>query len=298
MGYAVAVAAFGELGKHAGRVRCAVAALALWYHLMLCLVTGYAAQVLVLESTGREKLIGCLMASGTVLGRCLVAVRHCQRHMGLVALLAVVLSHLFGVWLMALYALRDLSMRIVAEGACKSCVLALVFTQLYDLLRVTGQTGVCDVASHLDIQWSMRIAVATIATCKLEVRLPFMTLAAERDDFLDSGRMSVVAILTADSGLVLCAVCSDVGRCLGVTFCTVVVRQFWPLCCRLCICGLCLGRCRCLRLCGRGCCSTRTIGKTLNRYQGKAGKYSNPCSARLDAHSVPPLILYDEITSK
>ncbi len=223
MGNAVAVAALGKLGKHAGRVRRAVAALALRNHLVLGLVARHAAQVLMLEGAGREELIGCLMASGTVFGRGLVAVSHCQRHVSLVALLAVCLSHLLGVGLVTLDALRNLSVGIVTEGACKSSVLALVFTKLDDLLGVTGQARICEIASHLDYQRSMRVAVATITTGEFIVRLPFVALAAKRDDLLDCGGMAVVAILAAYGGLVLCAVCSDVGRCLGVTLHAVIV---------------------------------------------------------------------------
>jgi hypothetical protein len=119
---------------------------------VLGLVAGNAAQVLVLEGTGNEKVVCCLVACGAILRRSLVAVSHCLRHVSLVTLLAVALGHLFGVRLVAENAFRDLAVSIVAEGTGKGGMLALVVPELYDLLGVAGKARIGDVTTHFDVK--------------------------------------------------------------------------------------------------------------------------------------------------
>ena len=66
MGYIVTEAAFREFGKHGSRVPIAVTALALRYHLVFCLMAGYAGQFAVLEFAGREEIVSYLMAGSTI----------------------------------------------------------------------------------------------------------------------------------------------------------------------------------------------------------------------------------------
>lgn len=203
---AVAVTAFRELGEHRCRVRSTVAALALRNHLVLGLVTCHAAKVLVLESTCGEKVVCRLVACRTILGRCRVGIRNVLRHMCLVTFLAVSLLHLLGVRLVALNAFRNFTMGVMAEGTGQHSVLALVVSQLDDLLGVAGKAGISNVAPHLDIERGMRVTVAGVAPGKLVVWFPLVTLAAYWNNLFNCRRMAGMAILTADGGLVLASV--------------------------------------------------------------------------------------------
>jgi len=112
---AVAVAAFRELGHDACCVRHAVAILALRNHLVLLLVTGYAEQRFVLGLAGNEH-VECLGVAGSaLLGRCVGSVHDIPRLVSLVALLAVAWALIGRVSLVALCALRNLAVDIVAE---------------------------------------------------------------------------------------------------------------------------------------------------------------------------------------
>ena len=207
-------------------MRCAVAALALRDHLVFCLVTGGTGQFRVLELAGAQQGVSCFVAAGAVLGWCLVTVGDVLRHVGLVTLLAVGGGLLGKVRLVALGAVRDLAVDIVAGAAVQRSVLALVVAQLDDLAGVAGYAGVGDVIAELDVQRCMRIRVTTQAAGQLEVRLAVMALAAERDDLAVRGRMAVVAVLAADLGLVFVACRSDICRSLAVTFDAVGIEQF------------------------------------------------------------------------
>jgi len=114
---AVAVAAFRELAHDACGVRHAVAILALGHHLVLLLVTGYAEQGFVLSLAGNEHVVCFGMAGSALLGRCVGSVHDILRLVSLVALCA----------------LRNLAVDIMAERAGELGVLARISLQLCDL---------------------------------------------------------------------------------------------------------------------------------------------------------------------
>lgn len=60
--------------------------------------------------------------------------------------------------------------------------------------------------------------MAAVAGSQLVVRLSFVTLTAERDDFPDFGRVPIVTVLAADLRLVFSACRRDVRRRFFVTF--------------------------------------------------------------------------------
>ena len=92
-----------------------VAVLALRNHFVLLLVTGYAEQRFVLCLAG-NKLVICFCVTGsTLLGRGVSSVSNSFRHMCLVTLLAVAGTLIGRVSLVALRALRDFAVDIVAE---------------------------------------------------------------------------------------------------------------------------------------------------------------------------------------
>ncbi len=221
---AVAESAFRELGQHCGRVRCAVTALALRNHLVFCLMTGHATQVLVLEGTCRKRCVCCFVTGCAVLGRCFVIIDNGLRHVCLMALFTVGIRLFGGVRLVTLGAIRNLSVGIMARAAVEFGMLAFVIAQLDDLRGMASQARTGDVSAHFDIQRRMRIEVATVAGIKLVMRLSGVALTAERDDLPCCGRVPIVAVLTADLRLVFGTCRSDVGWSFAVTFDAVIIE--------------------------------------------------------------------------
>ena len=204
------------------------------------------------------------MTGGTIFGRCFFVINDILRHVRLVTLLAVGSCLLGEVSFMALGAVRDLAVGVVAGTAVKGGMLALVVAQLDDLAGMAGYAGVGDVIAEFDVERGMRIRVTAIAGSQFEVWFSFMALAAERDDLARCRRVAVVTILSADLALVFTTGCSDIRRCFAVTFGTVIIQQLhgWSR----------NGRNR--RLC-RG---VGGDGHTLNREKGKSGQQNNPYS--------------------
>ena len=221
---AVAVSAFRELGQHLCRVWRTVTTFALGYHLVLCLMTGHATQVLVLEGTGRKQCVGFLVTGGTVLGRRFVIVDNVLRHVCLVTFFTIGIGLFHGVSFVTLGAIRNLAVGIVTRAAEKRGMLAFVFAQLDYLRGMAGQTGIGDGSAKFYIQRRMRVNVAAVAGRQLIMRFSFVALAAERDDLPSCGRVPIVTILTADLRLVLGACRSYIGRSLAVTFDAIIIQ--------------------------------------------------------------------------
>jgi len=115
MGNAVAVAAFRELGHDAGCVRYTVAVLTLRHHLVFFLVTGYAEEGLMFCLAGNKHVESLGVTGSALLGWCIGAVDNSFRHVSLVALLAVAGTLIGRVSLVALGALWNFAVNIVAE---------------------------------------------------------------------------------------------------------------------------------------------------------------------------------------
>jgi hypothetical protein len=225
MGDIVAEAAFREFGQHGCGVTIAVTALTLRYHFVFCLMAGDAAQIFMFESSGRQKLRRLFVAGSTIFGRSFIIVSDVLRRVRLMTFFAVG-SGLFGeMSFMTLGAIRNFTMRIVAETAGKSRVLALVVAQFDDLAGMAGETGVSDVIAVGDFERGMGIRMTAHAGCQPVVRFSFVALAAERYDFPGCGGVSVVAVLTADLGFVLAAICGNVIRRFAMTFGAVFKEQ-------------------------------------------------------------------------
>jgi len=64
----------------------------------------------------------------------------------LVAFFAVGDNHFSRVRFVALGALRDLAVDAVTGGTVKAGMLALIVPELGNLLRMAGETGICDIA--------------------------------------------------------------------------------------------------------------------------------------------------------
>ena len=115
MGDSVAVTTFRELGHDTCCVWNTVAVLALRNHLVLLLVTGYAEERLVLSLAGCKHSKCLTVACTALLGWCVSSVDNIFRLVSLVAALAVSRTLISGVSLVALGALRNLAMNVVAE---------------------------------------------------------------------------------------------------------------------------------------------------------------------------------------
>jgi len=111
---------------------------------------------------------------------------------------------------MALGTSRNLAVGIMARAAEERRVLALVLAQFDDLAGMAGQAGVGNIITEFDIERRVGIRVAAEAAGQRVMWLPFVALAAERDDLPCCGRVPIVAVLAADLGLVFAACRSDV----------------------------------------------------------------------------------------
>lgn len=99
----------------------------------------------------------------------------------------------------ALGALRNLAVNIVAGGAIEGAMLALVFPELGKLRSVAVETGVFALKRYL--QGRMRVSVTVEAAGELEMRLPCrqVALRARRDRLRDFRRMADMAAHTRDA---------------------------------------------------------------------------------------------------
>ena len=224
MGDAVAESAFRELGQHWCRVCFEVTALALGHHLVFCLMTGYATQVLVFEGAGRKQIVSFPVTAGAVLGRCFVIVDDVFRHVCLVTLFAVGIGLFRGVRFVTLGAVRDLAVGIVARAAEERRMFAFIFAQLDDLTGMAGNAGVGNVIAEFYIERCVGIRVAAVAGGQFVMRFSFVALAAERYDLPGCGGVPFVTVLAADLRLVFAACRSNVGRCFAVTFGAVIIQ--------------------------------------------------------------------------
>lgn len=120
----------------------AVAALTLWYHLVFCLMAGYASQFAVLEFTCGKQIICFLMAGGAIFRRCFVVIGNILRHVCLMTLLTVSRGLLDSVSFVTLGAVRYFSVTVMTEAAGQYGMLALIIAQFYYLAGMTGHAGI------------------------------------------------------------------------------------------------------------------------------------------------------------
>lgn len=225
----VAISALGEASQHTRRVRRTVAALAGWHRLVLVFVTGNTVDTLMFcigfaVQFERFLVTRCAHLVGGV-GR----IRNSSRHMGLVTTLAISCGHIGAMRLVALGTKRNLAMRIMAEAASQSGVLAFDLLQLNDLLSMAGETLVSDIVRQFNDFWSMRIVVAADTSGKIVVRFTAVTLTAKRDDFFDGRRMAGMTILATNLRFVGSSIGSNSFRCCRMTLDTISVpkRRLW-----------------------------------------------------------------------
>ena len=114
---------------------------------------------------------------------------------------------------MALGALGDFAVDIVAERAGELGVLARICLELGNLRRVAGQARIGDVTTEDDLFRLMRILVALETTAKIIVGFARVTLTAEWNDFPVCRRMTIVAILTGHLCFVGSTFGFNVSRC-------------------------------------------------------------------------------------
>jgi hypothetical protein len=105
-------------------------------------------------------------------------------------LLAVRDNHFSRVRFVALGAIRFLPVYAVTGGTVQGSMPALVLPELGNLLSMTAETGVRDIASKRNVQRYVGVFVAVQTARDLEMWLPHVALVALRDRFLHCGGMS------------------------------------------------------------------------------------------------------------
>lgn len=134
-----------------------MAILALGHHFVFRLVAGDAKDRFVLGGAGHQQVVSFLVAGSAEFGLGLGAIGYDQRHVGLVTLLAIGLHHFLGVGLMALGAIGNFPVNIVAERTCQSAVLALVLAQFFNLRCMAGEARIGHIVAEFDYLWRMGI---------------------------------------------------------------------------------------------------------------------------------------------
>lgn len=250
MSYAVAVAAFRELTHNPCSVRYTVAILTLRHHLVFFLVTGYAEKRFVLGFAGNEQAECFTVTGSALLGRCVGCIGDSFRHMGFVTFLAVSGYLLSRVWLVALGALGNFPMDVVAEGTGEFGVFARICLELGNLRGVAGKARIGNIATEDYLFGLVRVFVTIGTVADFVVGLVFVALTAKRDDLPVCRRVTIVAILTGYLSLVGTAFGCDVSRSLYMAFGAVGTGESNSRFCR----------CRCRRYlrssrlgCGFGC---------------------------------------------
>jgi hypothetical protein len=147
------------------------------------------------------------------------------------ALPAIRCGYIGRVRLVALGALRLLAVNAVTGGTVKFGMLALVFPQLFNLLCMTGQTGVSDITREGNLQRGVRVPVTTEASFYFKVSLSSVALTALGNRFL-YGRGMAHVTACAPHPFVLSPGGLKVGRRLDMTLHAVFIFQS----------GLCLGK--------------------------------------------------------
>ena len=153
----MAEATFREFSQHCSRVAVAVAALALRYHLVLCLMASNAGKFAMFKLAGRKK-VKCLFVAGcTIFRRGFVAIGYVLRHMGLMTFFTIGNCLISSMRFMALRAIRNLTVFVMAEATVKSSMFTLVVTKFDNLAGMAGQASIGNVIAECNIKWSMRI---------------------------------------------------------------------------------------------------------------------------------------------
>ena len=123
------------------RVRFAMACLALRDNRMDSPVTKCTGEGLVFGGGLVHELTKFLVTWRAIRPRCLIGIMDYQRLMHRMASEAVLCCLTLCMRLMTLGAFRNLSVKSMAKGAGKFCVLTRMFLKLYALFRMTGQAG-------------------------------------------------------------------------------------------------------------------------------------------------------------
>ena len=225
VGNAMAVAALGEAIHNARRMGCAMAILACGHHLVFIFVTCGAGNSFVFCITCCKHDLGFLMTRSTHAIGSIGAICNSIRHMCLMATLAFCSSHFGAMGFVALGTERYLSMRIVAEAASKSGVLAFYLSEFFNLRSMTGNALFSDIVGKFNVLWGMWVCMTTQTVLEIKMRLVAVALAALRYIVLDGRTMAGMTILTGYACFVGATAGSYIGRWFCMTFCAISVGQ-------------------------------------------------------------------------
>lgn len=156
--------------------------------------------------------------------------------MCLVTPFAFICHHVGAMRLMALGTGWDSSVRAVAVGAGKAGVLAFELSELYDLLRVTGDTLVGYIFGQLGGFRGVRVAVTALTVGQFVMRFAAVTLRTQWDNVFNGRGMTGMTILAGNVSFVCATTGSDVGCYGGMTLHAVGISKnrvllmlsYWP----------------------------------------------------------------------
>ena len=221
MGDVVAAEAFRELSHDARGMRRSMAALAGRYCFVFSLVTFCACQQLVLCDIGAQEICGFFVALGAARQRKTGRERHKPGCMRLVALFAVSRSQLRPVRLVALRALRDLTVDLMTDCAVERAVFALAFHQLINLEPVAVETVGFVPERYIQRRVGLRVTVeAAPAFDEMGLLCLQVAFIARRDRLLHFGRMTRVAAYAGDAPVFF------PGRCYVIYLCGMTLHAF------------------------------------------------------------------------
>jgi len=199
-----------------------VAILANRYRLVLFLVAECARKVLMLDLAGIEHGQDTTVTGAAVFRRRGVSIGDDFRHMRLVTLFAVSNDHFSRMRFVALGALRDLAVNVMAVRTILCGMFALELLELFVLFCVAGKTCVGNFTGKGDVQRRMRVPMTAKTAFKLEMGFPHMALIALGNRLLDRRRMAGMTARTTNI-LVFSARGCYVSRRSGMAFHAVII---------------------------------------------------------------------------
>ncbi len=173
-----------------------------------------------LRLAGAEKVVGASVTSAALVRRCIGSIGNRPRHVWPVAFCAVCGSHVCRVPIVALRALRDLAVDLMAVGTLNCAMFALIFPHLGNLGSVAIHTRAFYFRKG-NLKGRMRVLVTADAVSEFEVGLSRlqMTLVTVYVALLDGWRVTDMAAHTRDRP-VLSSRSLDFIRGARMTLCT------------------------------------------------------------------------------
>lgn len=226
VGNIMALTTFRETLVHAVSVRQAMTISTLWNRHVLVSVTGCARDLAVLGLARGKRCKSRIMTRSTELRLSRCRISQTKWFVSLVTSGAVSLSHQLAVRLVAINAVRDITVGVcMAEVTGEACVHARACNHLLVRTRVAGDANHFMLTVQGDVERLMWVVAVQAGSFNFIVGASFMAITTNRDIFGRAGAMPFMTGLAINFSLVRRAICRDLSWLLTVTLDTVRYGQ-------------------------------------------------------------------------